>query len=48
MLRRYVPDVLPLVRKAEWLCSGCDCDYHGERYCLTCRTGDHSTERCAE
>jgi hypothetical protein len=23
---------------------GCDSDYHGERYCLTCRTGDHSTE----
>ena len=48
MLRRYVPDVLPLVRKVEWHCSGCDSDYHGERYCLTCRTGAHSTERCAE
>ena len=35
MLRRYVPDILPLVRKAEWHCSGCDSDYHGERYCLT-------------
>jgi len=44
MLRRYVPDVLPLVRKADWHCNGCDSDYHGERYCLTCRTGDHSTE----
>lgn len=48
MLRRYVPDVLPVVRKADWHCSGCDSDYHGERYCLSCCTGDQSTERCAE
>jgi hypothetical protein len=48
MLRRYVPDVLPVVRRAEWHCSGCDSNFHGERYCLNCRTGDHSTERCAE
>lgn len=44
ILRRYVPEVLPLVHKADWHCNGCDSDYHGERYCLTCRTGDHSTE----
>ncbi|HBM3260514.1 TPA: hypothetical protein OMD55_003233 [Klebsiella michiganensis] len=42
MLRRYVPDALPLVRKADWHCSECDSDYHGEHYCLTCRTGDYS------
>nr|WP_302824656.1 putative zinc ribbon protein [Hafnia alvei] len=44
MLRRYVPDVLPVVRKTDWHCSGYDRDYHGERYCLDCRTGHHSTE----
>lgn len=48
MLRRYVPEVLPLVCRAEWNCCGCGSDYHGERYCQNCRTGDHSTERCAE
>ncbi|MEN0630075.1 putative zinc ribbon protein [Phytobacter ursingii] len=48
MLRRYVSDVLPVVRRAEWHCSGCDSNFHGERYCLNCRTGDHSTEYCAE
>lgn len=40
MLRRYVPDVLPLVLKTEWHCSVCDNDYYGERYCLVFRTGD--------
>lgn len=44
MLRRYVPDVLPIVRKADWLCSGCDSHYHGERYCMDCSTGEYSTE----
>ncbi|MGN8010302.1 putative zinc ribbon protein [Enterobacter sp. 22325] len=44
MLCRYVPDVLPVVRKADWHCSECDSDYHGERYCMSCRTGDHSNE----
>ena len=48
MLRRYVPDVLPLARKAEWHCSCCNSHYHGERYCLTCRTVYHSHERCAK
>lgn len=48
MLRRYVLDVLPVARKTDWHCSGCDSDYRGERYCLSCRTGDHSHERCAE
>ncbi|HDR2693649.1 putative zinc ribbon protein [Enterobacter pseudoroggenkampii] len=48
MLRHYVPDVLPIVRKAEWHCSACNSHYHGERYYLSCRTGEHSTERCTE
>lgn len=41
-LQSYVPDARPLVHLADWYCSGCDSDYHGERYCLTCRTGEHS------
>ncbi|EDT1456958.1 hypothetical protein CE894_001697 [Salmonella enterica subsp. enterica serovar Ramatgan] len=41
-LQFYVPEVRPLVRKADWYCNGCDSDYHGERYCLTCRTGEYS------
>ncbi|AHE72620.1 hypothetical protein M942_05145 [Enterobacter ludwigii] len=44
-LQWHVPDVLPLVYRADWHCSGCDSDYHGERYCLTCRTGEYSHER---
>lgn len=48
MLRRYAPDLLPTLRKTDWYCSGCDSDYRGGRYCLSCRTGDHSHERCAE
>lgn len=30
---------------ADWHCHGCGSDYHGERYCLTCRTGEHSDVR---
>ncbi|EBR3742684.1 hypothetical protein I4T90_001793 [Salmonella enterica subsp. enterica serovar Panama] len=41
-LQSYVPDAHPLVFQADWYCNGCDSDYHGERYCLTCRTGEHS------
>ncbi|ELO1530962.1 hypothetical protein R0K85_003032 [Salmonella enterica] len=41
-LLSYVPDARPLVYQADWHCSGCDGDYHGERYCLTSRTGEHS------
>ncbi|EPJ9763607.1 putative zinc ribbon protein [Citrobacter freundii] len=44
-LQSYVPDALPVVRKADWHCSGCNNDYYGERYCLTCRTGEYSQER---
>ncbi|EQA9813422.1 putative zinc ribbon protein [Klebsiella oxytoca] len=41
-LQSYVPDARPLVFLADWHCSGCGNDYHGERYCLTCCTGDFS------
>lgn len=43
-LRCYVPDARPLVYRADWHCSGCDSNYHGERYCLTCRTGEYSQQ----
>ncbi|MBD3093073.1 putative zinc ribbon protein [Escherichia coli O18:H14] len=41
-LQCYVSDARPLVFQAYWHCNGCDSDYHGERYCLTCRTGEYS------
>lgn len=43
-LQRMLLDVMPRVGKADWHCSGCNTVYYGERYCLICRTGDHSTE----
>lgn len=43
MLRIYVPDAMPLVRKADWLCTRCNRQYHGERYCMSCHTGEHSS-----
>ncbi|EEU9073084.1 hypothetical protein HDI70_003468 [Salmonella enterica] len=43
-LQQWVPEALPVVRKADWYCTNCGSDYYGERYCLTCRTGEHSTE----
>ena len=46
-LQYDVPKVRPLVYKANWHCNGCDSDYHGERYCITCRTGEHS-DVCAD
>lgn len=42
-LQRLLPDATPRVGKADWHCAGCNTDYYGERYCLACRTGDHST-----
>lgn len=42
-LRRLVTGVHPVVCHADWHCSGCGSHYHGERYCLHCRTGEHST-----
>lgn len=44
-MQSYVPDARSLVYQADWHCNGCDTDYHGERYCLTCRTGEYSEER---
>lgn len=41
-LQRIIPDATPVVRRADWYCNGCDSDYYGERYCLSCRTGEHS------
>jgi hypothetical protein len=43
-LRRLVTDVHPIVRQADWYCMECDKHYHGERYCLSCRTGTNSAE----
>ena len=44
-LQSYVSEARPLVLHADWHCSGCDSEYHGECYCLTCRTGEHSDVR---
>ncbi|ULH10512.1 hypothetical protein MF265_21730 [Serratia marcescens] len=44
-LQWYVPEARPLVYRADWHCTGCDSEYHGERYCLACRTGEYSQER---
>lgn len=41
-LQRFVPDACPKVWKADWHCSQCSGDYHGERYCLNCHTGKFS------
>ncbi|ENH6804270.1 hypothetical protein AB4J91_003559 [Salmonella enterica] len=37
-LQQWVPEALPVVRKADWHCTNCN----GERYCLGCHTGEHS------
>ncbi|HCD2927477.1 TPA: hypothetical protein NBM08_004662, partial [Escherichia coli] len=31
-LQQFVPDALPVVRKASWHCRQCHHDYYGERY----------------
>ncbi|MCY1700892.1 putative zinc ribbon protein [Lelliottia sp. SL45] len=41
-LKYYVPRARPRVYQYDWHCSGCDSHYHGERYCLSCRTGEFS------
>lgn len=41
-LQWVIQGVTPVVRRGDWHCTGCHNDYHGERYCLTCRTGEHS------
>lgn len=43
-LQRWVPQALPVVRKAGWRCANCGSDYYGERYCLNCHTGKYSAE----
>ena len=44
-LQSYIPDASPLVYRADWRCNGCDSVYHGERYCMICRTGEYSHKR---
>ncbi|WP_333781725.1 putative zinc ribbon protein [Yersinia intermedia] len=41
-LRKLVPGALPLVRKADWHCTKCTANYHGEKYCKPCQTGINS------
>lgn len=43
-LRQFVPDAMPLVRKADWYCTKCRSDYHAEKYCTHCHTGIYSIE----
>lgn len=43
-LQRLVTDSHPVVRKVDWHCAGCGSQYHGERYCINCRTGAESVE----
>ncbi|TFY34844.1 hypothetical protein DEN87_27635 [Escherichia coli] len=47
-LQQFVPDALPVVRKASWYCRQCHHDYYGERYCTHCQTGRFSEEGGAE
>ncbi|EAB9908887.1 hypothetical protein GSA37_003675 [Salmonella enterica] len=43
-LQQWVPQALPVVPKADWHCTNCNSDYYGELYCLSCHTGEYSTE----
>ncbi len=47
-LQQFVPDALPVVRKASWYCRQCHHDYYGEQYCTHCQTGRFSEEGVAE
>ncbi|ESD30790.1 hypothetical protein HMPREF1603_05278 [Escherichia coli 907892] len=47
-LQQFVPDALPVVRKASRHCRQCHHDYYGERYCTHCHTGHFSEEGVAE
>ncbi|EHW5941414.1 hypothetical protein K3T74_003552 [Escherichia coli] len=47
-LQQFVPDTLPVVRKANWHCRQCHHDYHGEQYCTRCQTGSFSEKVVAE
>lgn len=48
MLRLSVPEIWPMIFKGDWHCTACGNDYHGEFYCITCRTGAHSITLRAE
>ncbi|EFF9314173.1 TPA: putative zinc ribbon protein, partial [Escherichia coli] len=43
-LQQFVPDALPVVRKASWYCRQCHHDYYGEQYCTHCQTGRFSED----
>ena len=47
-LQQFVPDALPVVRKASWHCRQCHHDYYGEQYCTHCQTGGFSLPRTAQ
>ncbi len=47
-LQQFVPDALPVVRKASWHCRQCHHDYYGERYCTHCQTGGFSIPRTTQ
>ncbi|MCZ5722198.1 putative zinc ribbon protein [Escherichia coli] len=47
-LQQFVPDALPVVRKASWHCRQCHHDYYGERYCTHCQTGGFRPSRTAQ
>ena len=38
-LQQFVPDALPVVRKASWLFLDNVTTYYGEQYCTHCQTG---------
>lgn len=46
-LQQWIPDALPVVRKASWHCRQCLHDYDGERHCTHCHTGRFSEEAVA-
>ncbi|RIG13775.1 hypothetical protein UL79_21760, partial [Shigella dysenteriae] len=47
-LQQFVPDALPVVRKASWHCRQCHHDYYGEQYCTHCQTGGFSIPRTTQ
>ncbi|EFO4043885.1 putative zinc ribbon protein, partial [Escherichia coli] len=47
-LQQFVPDALPVVRKASWHCRQCHHDYYGEQYCTNCQTGGFSIPRTTQ
>ncbi|WP_438334869.1 putative zinc ribbon protein [Edwardsiella tarda] len=41
-LQHFLSDATLRGTKADWYCTQCATDYHGERYYLNCRTGGFS------